>query len=120
MNGVSSSGRSFHRSAAQAPGFSTRSASRLARSPSNQWNACPTTDRKSTRLNSSHSQISYAVVCLKKKNKQQHIVDPVEQLEGDELGDLSGDNGMNLPGLEGVAGSGLRHVLAAGFNVSRN
>src|SRR2546430_15786582 len=30
---------------------------------------CP--DRKSTRLNSSHSQISYAVFCLKKK-KQQH------------------------------------------------
>src|SRR2546430_12130597 len=27
-------------------------------------------DRKSTRLNSSHSQISYAVFCLKKKNKQ--------------------------------------------------
>src|SRR5438270_11691590 len=27
-------------------------------------------DRKSTRLNSSHSQISYAVFCLKKKMKQ--------------------------------------------------
>src|SRR2546427_7309094 len=27
----------------------------------------PTQDRKSTRLNSSHSQISYAVFCLKKK-----------------------------------------------------
>src|SRR5688572_33212697 len=27
-------------------------------------------DRKSTRLNSSHSQISYAVFCLKKKNQQ--------------------------------------------------
>src|SRR2546427_7907957 len=27
-------------------------------------------DRKSTRLNSSHSQISYAVFCLKKKNAQ--------------------------------------------------
>src|SRR5688572_32086571 len=27
-------------------------------------------DRKSTRLNSSHSQISYAVFCLKKKNRQ--------------------------------------------------
>src|SRR2546421_9349873 len=26
-------------------------------------------DRKSTRLNSSHDQISYAVFCLKKKNK---------------------------------------------------
>src|SRR5437870_13914678 len=28
------------------------------------------TDRKSTRLNSSHVAISYAVFCLKKKNKQ--------------------------------------------------
>src|SRR2546430_6095541 len=28
------------------------------------------TDRKSTRLNSSHSQISYAVFCLKKKKNQ--------------------------------------------------
>src|SRR2546430_2836323 len=30
-------------------------------------------DRKSTRLNSSHSQISYAVFCLKKKN---NLYDP--------------------------------------------
>src|SRR5688572_32730553 len=29
-------------------------------------------DRKSTRLNSSHSQISYAVFCLKKKKKKIH------------------------------------------------
>src|SRR5688572_32361070 len=29
-------------------------------------------DRKSTRLNSSHSQISYAVFCLKKKNNKKH------------------------------------------------
>src|SRR2546427_5292512 len=29
-----------------------------------------TIDRKSTRLNSSHSQISYAVFCLKKKKKK--------------------------------------------------
>src|SRR5688572_31765577 len=31
----------------------------------------PPEDRKSTRLNSSHSQISYAVFCLKKKNTNQ-------------------------------------------------
>src|SRR2546427_8993851 len=31
--------------------------------------ARPKRDRKSTRLNSSHSQISYAVFCLKKKKK---------------------------------------------------
>src|SRR2546430_7190397 len=29
----------------------------------------PLADRKSTRLNSSHSQISYAVFCLKKKTR---------------------------------------------------
>src|SRR2546427_5574647 len=34
----------------------------------------PRTDRKSTRLNSSHSQISYAVFCLKKKKKQRHVI----------------------------------------------
>src|SRR2546430_13519611 len=30
---------------------------------------CASIDRKSTRLNSSHSQISYAVFCLKKTNR---------------------------------------------------
>src|SRR5438309_8964554 len=34
-------------------------------------------DRKSTRLNSSHSSISYAVFCLKKKKKRNwHFSDP--------------------------------------------
>src|SRR5205809_6127362 len=32
-------------------------------------------DRKSTRLNSSHGYISYAVFCLKKKKVQQHAVE---------------------------------------------
>src|SRR2546430_15160548 len=32
-------------------------------------------DRKSTRLNSSHSQISYAVFCLKKKKQFVHLKD---------------------------------------------
>src|SRR5438876_5319402 len=32
--------------------------------------AQPTSDRKSTRLNSSHPSISYAVFCLKKKNRR--------------------------------------------------
>src|SRR3712207_6976856 len=31
-------------------------------------------DRKSTRLNSSHANISYAVFCLKKKNLQQSMI----------------------------------------------
>src|SRR5438270_3845790 len=42
-----------------------RSAERAHRGP-----AAPPLDRKSTRLNSSHSQISYAVFCLKKKKKK--------------------------------------------------
>src|SRR2546426_5245557 len=36
-------------------------------------------DRKSTRLNSSHLVISYAVFCLKKKNKQTNTV-PQQQI----------------------------------------
>src|SRR2546427_6145419 len=35
-------------------------------------------DRKSTRLNSSHSQISYAVFCLKKKKKNPKKVHSAE------------------------------------------
>src|SRR5436189_3375169 len=42
-----------------------------------RWSGCPascgnhhTADRKSTRLNSSHRCISYAVFCLKKKKKE--------------------------------------------------
>src|SRR2546430_7349377 len=35
-------------------------------------------DRKSTRLNSSHSQISYAVFCLKKKNSISRALGNVE------------------------------------------
>src|SRR2546428_11467661 len=34
-----------------------------------RWESNLLTDRKSTRLNSSHDQISYAVFCLKKKKK---------------------------------------------------
>src|SRR3712207_8059209 len=34
-------------------------------------------DRKSTRLNSSHANISYAVFCLKKKKKNEHTITPI-------------------------------------------
>src|SRR2546430_4019422 len=34
------------------------------------WSELDEEDRKSTRLNSSHSQISYAVFCLKKKKNK--------------------------------------------------
>src|SRR6266542_4146905 len=37
-----------------------------------QHHARPRSDRKSTRLNSSHGSISYAVFCLKKKKKHRH------------------------------------------------
>src|SRR2546430_13309811 len=37
-------------------------------------------DRKSTRLNSSHSQISYAVFCLKKKNTRPVKRDPADPI----------------------------------------
>src|SRR5438270_7906866 len=51
--------------------FSTRE--EKSESPDSRMNVpisgrVKTRDRKSTRLNSSHSQISYAVFCLKKKN----------------------------------------------------
>src|SRR6266704_4029571 len=36
--------------------------------------ASPSRDRKSTRLNSSHVSISYAVFCLKKKKKKLGVV----------------------------------------------
>src|SRR2546430_3555516 len=37
------------------------------------WMITTLVDRKSTRLNSSHSQISYAVFCLKKKKNRHHL-----------------------------------------------
>src|SRR6266581_8011180 len=39
-----------------------------ARTCATAWSCRPPSDRKSTRLNSSHPSISYAVFCLKKKN----------------------------------------------------
>src|SRR5947209_15838564 len=38
-------------------------------------------DRKSTRLNSSHANISYAVFCLKKKNKENKIMKSTREIE---------------------------------------
>src|SRR3712207_7200823 len=47
-----------------------------------EWNAhdvvnWKSLDRKSTRLNSSHANISYAVFCLKKKKKQKSIINNI-------------------------------------------
>src|SRR3712207_7532686 len=49
-----------------------------ARKSQSEWNprGSPlggSPDRKSTRLNSSHANISYAVFCLKKKNYSHHL-----------------------------------------------
>src|SRR5688572_31425876 len=58
-------------------GLTSRSAATWRRRPlrpavpaGGSGQAVKTPDRKSTRLNSSHSQISYAVFCLKKKKKK--------------------------------------------------
>src|SRR2546429_1635327 len=53
------------RSTVKPPGCCARSTS--PRTWGNQSQFCPSQDRKSTRLNSSHGYISYAVFCLKKK-----------------------------------------------------
>src|SRR2546427_7895364 len=53
-------------------GRGPRDSSRAMRTPGTVWRdtgSWTLRDRKSTRLNSSHSQISYAVFCLKKKKK---------------------------------------------------
>src|SRR5688572_30918771 len=46
----------------------------LAHAPASAAECWKPRDRKSTRLNSSHSQISYAVFCLKKKKKKNRII----------------------------------------------
>src|SRR3712207_8012320 len=55
----------FWRHTEQLPAFARRAAGRVAR----PLVGAATGDRKSTRLNSSHANISYAVFCLKKKKK---------------------------------------------------
>src|SRR3712207_7477425 len=40
----------------------------------------PHVDRKSTRLNSSHANISYAVFCLKKKNKTNDMLSYIKDI----------------------------------------
>src|SRR5690349_22092180 len=54
---------------AQAIKIGERATGELAAMP--RGRALANTDRKSTRLNSSHVEISYAVFCLKKKKKKQ-------------------------------------------------
>src|SRR5437588_8539416 len=44
-------------------------------------------DRKSTRLNSSHTVISYAVFCLKKKKKKKKITDIIHREQQEQRAD---------------------------------
>src|SRR2546422_8142301 len=55
----------------RAPSARARCCCRLSPAPPNRREA---RDRKSTRLNSSHGYISYAVFCLKKKKKNKTYV----------------------------------------------
>src|SRR2546430_3552168 len=76
-------GGPWGRRAGRSSRYARRSSSRArARGPRGRGK-----DRKSTRLNSSHSQISYAVFCLKKKNKYRHV-GPEEHLIGTDAEEL--------------------------------
>src|SRR5207249_10209028 len=55
------------------PPVTTCSTSRRSISAPESHCGCARADRKSTRLNSSHVSISYAVFCLKKKKKNIHL-----------------------------------------------
>src|SRR5205085_10639599 len=50
------------------------------------------TDRKSTRLNSSHSQISYAVFCLKKKKKKKTKITQKKKNKANNITQLQNEN----------------------------
>src|SRR2546427_9601401 len=57
----------------RAAGFGGRTRGRGAGACADVGRGRNGTDRKSTHLNSSHSQISYAVFCLKKKKKSKKL-----------------------------------------------
>src|SRR2546430_4032313 len=61
-------------------------------------------DRKSTRLNSSHSQISYAVFCLQQKNEDLALLDELHGIREQVQDDLA------KPAL--VASDGRRQLAA--------
>src|SRR2546427_9330128 len=59
----------------QPPNGAIRPSRVLGKKVNLEFQSHPSIDRKSTRLNSSHSQISYAVFCLKKKKQPSHHKD---------------------------------------------
>src|SRR5947209_17022899 len=78
-------------------------------------------DRKSTRLNSSHANISYAVFCLKKKNFPSVILTP--------MGSFLLGNAPNAPAVtkefqwefgERLDWTHGRHNLQLGLYITRN
>src|SRR2546427_6803971 len=73
-------GRARERGAGRVPRLDRAPLRAAARAPSVGGGAGGG-DRKSTRLNSSHSQISYAVFCLKKKKKKikDHIANQMQR-----------------------------------------
>src|SRR5205085_2497999 len=94
-------------------------------------------DRKSTRLNSSHSQISYAVFCLKKKSKNVYSrfnskattqwrktesANDVhlEAVASDNRSRWNGNKTTNLTSKEAKMGKGMRHTLGARLNIRHN
>src|SRR5258708_29499575 len=60
----------FRSQAGQGPGLSLYD---LGQTGGSETITLPPVDRKSTRLNSSHQIISYAVFCLKKKKRRVHL-----------------------------------------------
>src|SRR5690606_40526959 len=78
LRGVSAAGRPRHRRGADPRRHPDPGLGRVhichADHPQNlrRCRGRPAADRKSTRLNSSHVKISYAVFCLKKKNETKH------------------------------------------------
>src|SRR3989440_3835959 len=68
----------------------------------------PSTDRKSTRLNSSHDQISYAVFCLKKKKVANAHPRDRQGVADSQLGEHAG---------HGIAGQGPAVGVEAGVDI---
>src|SRR5205807_4381638 len=64
------------RSAPRTSSAASSTSSTGSRSSTPTTSGPPSRDRKSTRLNSSHLVISYAVFCLKKKKKKSYISTP--------------------------------------------
>src|SRR5690348_18419597 len=70
---ASHSDSAWRNTAANCPGCTTRgNAGRSAVKRASRMTVTSVPDRKSTRLNSSHPSISYAVFCLKKKTQKKH------------------------------------------------